>query len=385
MSLEFYIICLLIAIVAFLLGWFLANKNKQEEIDKLKSENFELSAKASSKEDVINALTVEFSKIAQETLKNQQEQLLHSNSENLKLFKAEEINPINRLLNDFKESIDNYQKSHQTESLEIKNAIQTAEKYAKALTTNQNSKGSFGEEWLEQILKFANLQEHIHYEKQLNTSAGKPDFVIKLPNNNSLIIDSKVILKNYLEFCETNDLNLKKKFIEDLKTCINDLSKRKYCEIEGLNQPEFILMYIPIEPCVNLIYTDKEFQCLVENANSQNIIIVGSSSMLVTLRLVNQLWANKVQSDNINNIISVGENLYKYVTTHANNLLGIRKSAESLLNSVNVEINRLTHRNNGSILKEAEKLREYGLKGKTSKKGEDLIPEMFLQEDYNLD
>lgn len=384
MSIEFGLTCLLVAVVAFLVGKSFSDKLNQAKLDELKKENFELSAKVSSKEDVLNALTVEFSKIAQDSLKSQQEQLLHSNSENLKLFKAEEINPINNLLKEFKNSIENYQKAHQIESLDIKNAIQTAEKYAKALTTSQNSKGFLGEDLLEQILRFANLQEHIHYEKQLNTNAGKPDFVIKLPNNNSLIIDSKVILQNYLEFCETNDVNFKKKFIDDLKICINDLSKRKYYEIDGLNQPEFILMYIPIEPCVNLIYTDKDFKILVENANSQNVIIVGSSSMLVTLRLVNQLWANKTQNDNINNIIAVGENLYKYINVHANNLLGIKKSAQNLLDSVNLEINRLTERNNGSIFKEAEKLHEYGIKNKSSKKGENSIPEQFLKDDYNM-
>ena len=133
------------------------------------------------------------------------------------LFKAEEITPVNRLLKEFKETIDNYQKSHQNESLEIKNAIATAEKYARALTMNQNSKGEFGEEWLEQIFKFANLEENVHYSKQFTSEGVKPDFVVNLPNSKNIIIDSKVILKNYIEYQQSEGSEvLKKAFITGL-------------------------------------------------------------------------------------------------------------------------------------------------------------------------
>ena len=169
----------------------------------------------------------------------------------------------------------------------------------KLLLQIKNSKGEFGEEWLEQILKFANLEENVHYTKQFSSDGVKPDFVINLPNDNYLVIDSKVILKNFIEYRQTDDDTIKKLFINDLSNCINSLAKKSYEEIKGLNQPGFILMYIPIEACVNMVYTDYDFKSIVENANSKNIIIVGSASLLVTLRLVNQLWASKMQSDNI--------------------------------------------------------------------------------------
>lgn len=363
-----------------------SSKFYEKQLLSLKTENLELKAKIGLNENIINTVKAEFSKIAQESLKNQQEQLLSVHSTDLKtkmdLFKAEEISPLNTILKDFKDSIDNYQKSHKEESLEIKNAISIAEKYAKALTTNQNSKGEFGEKLLEQTLNFANLKENVHYTKQFSQGATKPDFIIYLPENKHLIIDSKVILKNYLEYRETETECDKKAFLNDLTTCINQLGNKHYEQIENTHQAGFILMYIPIESCVNLIYTDPDFRKILELANTHNIIITGTSSIIVTLRLVANLWTTKNSYDNVKNIIETGEKLYNNIATHAQNLLTIQSAIENASKSINSEINRFKEKNNGSIFKEAEKLHEFGIEAKNTKSGkkfiENKIPEEFL-------
>ena len=381
-----YITFILCVILVGLTTWFFSSKFYEKQLLSLKTENLELKAKIGLNENIINTVKAEFSKIAQESLKNQQEQLLSVHSTDLKtkmdLFKAEEISPLNTILKDFKDSIDNYQKSHKEESLEIKNAISIAEKYAKALTTNQNSKGEFGEKLLEQTLNFANLKENVHYTKQFSQGATKPDFIIYLPENKHLIIDSKVILKNYLEYRETETECDKKAFLNDLTTCINQLGNKHYEQIENTHQAGFILMYIPIESCVNLIYTDPDFRKILELANAHNIIITGTSSIIVTLRLVANLWTTKNSYDNIKNIIETGEKLYNNIATHAQNLLTIQSAIENASKSINSEINRFKEKNNGSIFKEAEKLHEFGIEAKNTKAGkkfiENKIPEEFL-------
>lgn len=381
-----YITFILFVILVGLTTWFFSSKFYEKQLLSLKTENLELKAKIGLNENIINTVKAEFSKIAQESLKNQQEQLLSVHSTDLKtkmdLFKAEEISPLNTILKDFKDSIDNYQKSHKEESLEIKNAISIAEKYAKALTTNQNSKGEFGEKLLEQTLNFANLKENVHYTKQFSQGATKPDFIIYLPENKHLIIDSKVILKNYLEYRETETECDKKAFLNDLTTCINQLGNKHYEQIENTHQAGFILMYIPIESCVNLIYTDPDFRKILELANAHNIIITGTSSIIVTLRLVANLWTTKNSYGNVKNIIETGEKLYNNIATHAQNLLTIQSAIENASKSINSEINRFKEKNNGSIFKEAEKLHEFGIEAKNTKSGkkfiENKIPEEFL-------
>lgn len=388
MLIEIVILSLSI-IMTGLLVWLIASKYYERQVFSLREENLQLKAQVGVNENILNEVKVAFSQIAQESLKNQQEALLDAHANDLKikmeLFKSEELTPINRLLKDFKESIDNYQIAHKNESLEIKNAISTAEKYARALTMNQNSKGDFGEEWLEQIFKFANLEENVHYVKQyVADDRAKPDFILNLPNNKNIIIDSKVILKNYIEYQQSdNDESLKKAFISDLNTCIVNLSKKNYEDIETVNQPGFILMYIPVETCINMIYTDYDCRKVLELANSRNIIIVGTASMLVTLRLVNQLWASQVQYDNVKNIIIVGESLYNKIASHAQNLLNIQKTIDKVAESISVEVNRFTARKNGSIFKDAEKLKQFGISSKELKSGkkivENNIPQQFLE------
>lgn len=381
-----YITFILCVILVGLTTWFFSSKFYEKQLLSLKTENLELKAKIGLNENIINTVKAEFSKIAQESLKNQQEQLLSVHSTDLKtkmdLFKAEEISPLNTILKDFKDSIDNYQKSHKEESLEIKNAISIAEKYAKALTTNQNSKGEFGEKLLEQTLNFANLKENVHYTKQFSQGATKPDFIIYLPENKHLIIDSKVILKNYLKYRETETECDKKAFLNDLTTCINQLGNKHYEQIENTHQAGFILMYIPIESCVNLIYTDPDFRKILELANAHNIIITGTPSIIVTLRLVANLWTAKNSYDNVKNIIETGEKLYNNIATHAQNLLTIQSAIENASKSINSEINRFKEKNNGTIFKEAEKLHEFGIEAKNTKSGkkfiENKIPEEFL-------
>ena len=108
------IILSLSVVLAIVITWIAASFYYKNKITNLRTENTELKSRISLNENIVNEVKIEFAKIAQESLKNQQEQLIseHSNDllNKLNLFKAEEIHPINKLLKDFKESIDNYQK-----------------------------------------------------------------------------------------------------------------------------------------------------------------------------------------------------------------------------------------------------------------------------------
>lgn len=360
------LIAVLVSIVVGLLVWAITSSYLGKKIDELKSENIYLKSQNSLNQNLMNELKLDFSKIAKEAILSEQESLISQHSNDLKtkidLFKAQEITPINAILKDFKSALENYQKSHNADTQEVKQAIATAERYAKALTTDQNSRGEFGEDMLEQILQFANLQENVHYTKQMSIEGGKPDFVVHLPNDRHVVIDSKAILKNYLNYRQTENESDKKNFINDVLVCVNDLAKRHYDTCETLNQIGFILMFIPIEACVNMIYTDCDCRKIIELANAKNIIIVGKSSLLVALRLVTQLWAADVQNRNVKNIIATGERLYNNISTHLQGLMNIQQALNKASESVQKEINRFTANNKGSVIKEVHNLRQYGIK-----------------------
>ena len=215
------------------------------------------------------------------------------------------------MLNDFKNSIDEYKNQTVLNTKEINNAIKTAANLTKSLTTNQNLKGQFGEDCLEAILKACYPNENINYIKQYRTNneAGseiKPDFLVNLPNNKVILIDCKLNLDKYLAYKDNS--SLKSEFIKDINNTINLLSNKKYESASGLSQCGFILMYIPLEQILTEIYTDKDFLSVIKNANDKNIIIVGNSSVLTVIRLVKLLWAQNSQEKNIEKIVNIAQN-----------------------------------------------------------------------------
>jgi len=281
-------------------------------------------------------------------------------------------------LNDFKKTIEEYKTQNIINTKEVKDAIKTAGELTKILTTNQNLKGQFGEDCLESILKSCYPAENVNYIKQFETvnleeNKIKPDFLVKLPNDRVILIDCKVNLEKYIEFKESGDSTVSKEkrneFIKDLNSTVNMLSNKKYESAKDLLQPDFILMYIPLEPVVTQIYTDKDFLSVVKNANEKNIIIVGNSSVLTTIRLTKLLWAQDAQEKNIQNIISTAQEIYKLIAKHSEALFKVKAVLNENTELFNKEFEKIKESN---IFKMTENLRNYGIQTSNKKIGKKL-------------
>ena len=286
------------------------------------------------------------------------------------------------LRNEFKNSIDDYKNQTIINTKEINSAIQIASDLTKKLTTNQNLKGQYGEDCLESVLRACYPEENINYIKQYRTLNSqneeiKPDYLVKLPNNKSILIDCKLNLDKFLEY--KNNPNLKNEFIKDLNTTINNLSNKKYETATDLSQPDFILMYIPLEPVITSIYTDEDFNNVIKNAGEKNIIIVGNSSILTTLRLTKMLWAQDTQEKNIEKIITIAQNIYEYVSIHSQNLANIKNILEENLSSFNKEYNKMTQDN--KFFKLTEDLRILGIETTKKRVGKKLS-EVKIHNDF---
>lgn len=280
------------------------------------------------------------------------------------------------LLNDFKNSIENFNTTSKINTTEVKNAIKDANALAKALTTNQNTKGRFGEDCLETIIKTCYPAENIHYIRQFisrneDNKEIKPDFLIKLPNNKAILIDSKLNLDKFIEYKENKCE--KQAFIRDLNNTINSLGNKKYQTALNTNQPDFILMYIPLEPVLSLIYTDSDFLSVVKNANENNIIIVGTSGILSAIRIVKLLWAKETQNKNVENIVSIAKDIYSLVAAHSQMLFRLKNTLEENTVGFMKEYEKITRSN--TLFKQIEKLSEYGIEldnKKSAKKHDDI-------------
>ena len=292
------------------------------------------------------------------------------------------------LLNDFKKTLEEYKNQNTINTKEVKDAIKNASELTKILTTNQNLKGQFGEDCLEAILNYYYPNKEINYIKQFNSincedKKIKPDYLIKLPNNKSILIDCKLNLEKYIEYKENNDENLietkKNDFIKDLNLTINNLHNKKYETAKDIHQCDFILMYIPLEPILTLIYTDNDFNSVIKNANEKNIIIVGNSSVLTTLRLAKMLWAQNTQENNMQNIIEIAQNIYEYIANHSKRLYEIKKQLEENTLKFNKEYEKITSDN--KLFKYTQKLKEYGIQSSLKRDGKKLA-EISIQNDF---
>ncbi len=379
-------------VISFILGAVIAGVIVyiiySKKIHSLKEELITLNAKSKSTEELQEIIKRDFVQLANETIKNEQEDLRKQNRETLE----EKILPLTKELGEFKAKVEKFNLSgventtkivEQIGNLEKNNKIieQEAKNLVEALTKNQNVKGSYGENLLDTILQSCGMVEGIHYSKQkVMTSANlkdneehiiRPDVVINLPNNHHLIIDSKVTLTSYLDYIK--DETKLKEFKSEVKKRITDLANKNYQNAGDLSQPDFVLMYMPVETSVNLLYEDSD---LINSAYKANIIIVGTSSLLATIRLVNQLMAQQKQKESISQIVNAGTNLYETFVQFCEDLIDVQKRFDDVNKKLNTTINRFRrgNKNKPSLFSQVEALKDFGIS--TNKE----IPEKLLIE-----
>ena len=316
-----------------------------------------------------------FKQIALETLCNEKESLNKQNNESLEA----KIKPLTEKISEFQSKIDSYnilgtqnttkiieqigilEKNNKTIEKETKNLVE-------ALSQNRNVKGKYGENLLEDILKLTGMVEGIHYNKQFVTSSVslsdgeehtvRPDFVVNLPNEHKLVIDSKVTLSSYLKYVENPEL------IKDFKTeftkRITELSDKNYQNADGYESVDFVFLYVPIESCINLIYQDSE---IIDFAYKSNVIIVGTGSLLTSLRLVCYLVSQQKQQENLKEIVNAGTNLYETFVQFCDDLTELQKRFDNVSVQFGKTINRFKRNNPNkpSLFSQVKALKELGI------------------------
>ena len=362
------IVCFVIgAIFSGIVVKLYSEKKSQEELIKIRTQ-------LETYKSLENLIKSDFSEIARETIKNEQADLRKQHQETLEL----KLAPLAKELGEFKTKVENFNTTGEKNTAALIEKIASLEKssaeitkeanlLANALTTNQNVKGAYGEGLLDTILQSCGMKEGLHYTKQfVSSSIGedevshtvRPDVVLNLPDNRHLIIDSKMTLTSYLEFMQ--DEEQLPKFKAEVKKRIIDLSEKNYQHAGDLYQPDFVLMYIPIENSLHFLYEDTD---LINRAYRANVIIVGTSSLLTTIRLVTQLMAQQKQQESVNNIVQAGTNLYETFSKFCEDLLDVKKRFEAVNLQFNKTINRLQRGNkhNPSLFSQVEALRDFGI------------------------
>lgn len=333
-----------LAIITFITGFLAAFAMLKSKNSKLEIENAKLLGKINSyetsiksKEEYTELIKKEFTNLANQTLLEKNKTLDEENRKNLETF----LNPLKEKIKEFQGKIEEYNitgiKNTQTLKQQIdylsdQNKLITTqtEKLANAMSTNSKFRGSFGEMVLEKLLKISGLVNkkddpikgnylvQTGFRDLNNPGGGKinPDAVIYLSEGNkNIIIDSKAPIAGYLDY--TNAQNEEeasiciKEFYQNTLDRVKEL-ENKYANLEGLDTPDFTLLFIPFEACMGLIYANNQ---LIEEANRRNIVIAGPSTLLSTLRTINYAWMNKNQNDNVKEILKSAQAAYSKCQT----------------------------------------------------------------------
>lgn len=302
------------------------------------------------------------------------------------------VNPLKERLHDFEARADRLAQTEQTERISFRKEIEQlrllnqqistdALALANALKGDSKTQGDWGEFRLELLLEKAGLLNEIHYRKQASFkdetgSDKRPDFIINLPEGKALVVDSKVSLTAYEQYFNTPDDAARDRFArahtESLRRHIRDLSSKKYEQLYQIKSPDFVLLFVPIEPAFSLaLQTDPT---LLTEAIERNIILVTTSTLLATLRTVAFIWKQEKQKQNVLEIARQSGKLYDKLVAFVDDLQSIGKQLDQAQNAYHAAFNKLSDSKKfgDTLLGRAEKIRELGANN-TKKLPNDLI------------
>ena len=177
-----------------------------------------------------------------------------------------------------------------------------AHNLVRALKGDSKVQGDWGELRLEMLLEKAGLLKDIHFMMQnsftdRDGNAKRPDFIVQLPGDKHLVIDSKVSLTAYEQFHSCGEEIQRGRFlkshVDSLRNHVRDLSSKNYQHLYQINTPDYLLLFVPIEPAFFL--AQQEDPRLFTDALDKNIVIVTPATLLTTMRTVSYIWRQEKQ------------------------------------------------------------------------------------------
>ena len=353
-------------------------RQTDRELSRLQTEKQHLEKQVQEDQDKRNKeqeqLLQNFQNLSNRLLEQQGEKLDQRHSKNLENL----LNPLHERLREFKKKVEeselagakrNAALKEQLENLRQLNqqVTEDARSLSQALRGDQKQQGQWGEMQLEKLLEAAGLEKNLHYEKEAahTTPSGqqlRPDYIIHLPGEQHLILDSKVSLSAYLQYSEASDTESQKRYLKahlrSLQQHINELSRRDYPQLYPVGSPDYVLLFVANESALTLgLREDPE---LYEKALRKQVVLVSAGTLLATLRTVSYLWKQEAQNQNARAIADRASKLYDKFVNFTGDLLQVGNRLEQAQNSYAGAVKKL-HEGPGNLVRQTEQLRELGV------------------------
>ncbi|MFT4760434.1 MAG: DNA recombination protein RmuC [Paraglaciecola sp.] len=324
---------------------------------------------------------VEFENIANRLLEEKSEKFVAQNQRQMQ----DVLAPLREKVKDFGENIDKKFLEEAKDLVSLKKEIEQlrdlniqlsgdAQNLVSALKGDNKTQGDWGEFRLEMLLEKAGLINGIHYSTQSSYrdrdgNQKRPDFIINLPEDKHLVIDSKVSLVAYERFFNAENEEKRKLYLkqhcDSLRAHIKDLSSKNYQHLYQINSPDYLILFVPIEPAFSLAV--QEDSRLFLDALDRNIVIVTTSTLLATMRTVSFIWKQEKQKRSVLEIARQSGFLYDKFVNFVEDLKAIGVRLDGAQNAYHDAMNKLTdaRRPGDTLIGKAQKIKELG--AKTSK------------------
>lgn len=351
------------------------NKEQKQEVEQLQEK-----------------FTKEFENLAHKILEEKSNKFTEQNKENMKNILTplqDKIQLFEKKVEDtHKESID-YHAALRQQILGLREMNEQMSKetinLTKALKGDSKLQGNWGELVLERVLEKSGLEKGREYEVQqsfINEEGTRilPDVVINLPDGKKMVVDSKVSLTGYERYVNEEDEELKtaylKEHVNSIKRHVDQLSAKNYQDIYQMESPDFVLLFIPIEPAFALALN--EDSTIYNKAFEKNIVIVTPTTLLATLRTIDSMWTNQKQQENAIEIARQAGALYDKFEGFVSDLIKIGKKMEEAKIEYGNAMNKLVE-GKGNLVTSVEKLKKMGAKAKKA------LPEKLLKRAIELE
>jgi len=379
------------------------NSNNQEILD-LNNELAELRNKEENlngKIEMFNSDLKELHALSKEQFKNLATDILE---EKKKLFVESNKSEMNNILDPlkldltvFKKVIEDTRKEDIQDLTSLKKEIDTlhklnnqlsddAQNLANALKSEVKVQGNWGEDRLNLILETEGLQKYIDYKSQETyrdeeqEKNRKPDFVMNLPNGKHIIIDSKVSLTAYVNYF--NAANPEEKFkylklhLKSITDHIDILADKNYQTLAGLNSPDYVFLFVPIEGALTLALNAN--QDIFNKALQKKIVLITPTTLISCLKVIKIIWKNENQVKNVEKIFSEVGKLYAKFADFIISLDGVGTSLDKASKSYKDAMFHLTDgaQKGNTLIGRFESLKELGVTARNNKN----IPQKFLDQ-----
>ncbi|AMK76960.1 recombinase RmuC [Methylomonas methanica] len=360
----------------------------QHQLLALKTENAELNTRQQEQhkhneekirllQDAENQLKTQFENLAHRIFEERGKQFAEHNKTSIESLVA----PLKQQLGEFKNRVESVYDNETKDRISLREEIvslrrdtakmnQEALNLTRALKGDHKTQGNWGEMILEKVLEQSGLRKGIEYETQgafrdSDNRLFKPDVIVRLPENKDVIIDSKVSLLAYERYCSAEDDNQRiealKQHTEAIRNHIKGLSNKDYSSLKSLRSLDFVLLFMPIEAAFMAAFQADEK--LFNDAFEHKIVVVTPTTLLATLRTVQNIWRYEQQNENARLIADKAGGLYDKIRGFVEDIEKLGNQLSTVQKTYDGIVNKLSS-GSGNLLRQASAFEELGVKVK---------------------